>query len=374
MRFFSIRAAHAFVALVFLALGCDRAEVKGEAPPVKAPVRANPCAKVPSDTIHSLPRKVGGYCVDPASDVRAYGVVAPSPLDDVCVELFNGECELYKSYGLEKVVTSRYVPDDGSSKQVTVVLSSFRHSEGAYGFYSRRVLGDDRPSQLTVKPLDLEGRGVLGVGMAVVFRGKHVIEATYVSEEETPEEIEENAPLALIPLSREMAHSLRGTTVPALGIQFLESLGAGTTGTLVLSDGILSERGTGPGQVAYFEKTPTPHRVLLAERRDEDGAKDLLRLLRRALPGEKVKGKELFEVRHTREGEPPESWYLARSGAALFLVGPLESQRSQGPTTAEERERSAAQFKTFAFERLSEVQALYGEFIKKAEAEEFVRQ
>ena len=56
-------------------LGCDRAEVKGEPPPPPPEVKKDPCARVPDETVHEIPRKLAGYCVDPESDVRAYGVV-----------------------------------------------------------------------------------------------------------------------------------------------------------------------------------------------------------------------------------------------------------------------------------------------------------
>ncbi len=337
----------------------------GEPPPKPARTVPAPCAQVSADTVFDLPRRAAGYCVDPKSDVRAYGVALPSPLDDVCVELFNGECELYKSYGLEGVGTLRYIPEDGSKREISVVLSSFRHSLGAYGFYSRRVLGDDRPSQLTVKSLEIEGRGVLGVGMVVLWRGKQVIEATYVSEDETPSEIEKNGPLALVPLAQKMAASLSGSAAPDETVQFLESLGASPLGTLVFPDGILSERGTGPGHLAYFEQAPVPHRVLLAARRDEDGVKDLLRLLRRALGHDKLREREVYLLRHTLEGQKPETWYVRTQGSALLFVGPLSSAESGAPLSVKQREQATEEFQKFAVARLSEVATAYQEFARK---------
>ena len=97
------------IAAFIAVLGCDQEE-KGEAPPAETETPPGICVGI-AGPIAGLPGKVGELCVDPRSDVRRYGVAASSPLDAVCVELFNGECELYKSYGLEGVKTLRYVGD-----------------------------------------------------------------------------------------------------------------------------------------------------------------------------------------------------------------------------------------------------------------------
>jgi hypothetical protein len=131
-----------------------------------------------------------GYCVDPRSDVRRYGASEAASLDAVCSELYGAECERSKSHGLQGVKTLRYVAQNGSRAEVSVVVSTFRRSSGAFGFFTQRILGNDPPSQTTVEPLEVgAGRAATGVGMTLVWRGKTVVELTYASEEETPAEI-----------------------------------------------------------------------------------------------------------------------------------------------------------------------------------------
>src|SRR5690606_24776159 len=193
-----------------------------------------------------LTERAAGFCIDRAADVRSYGTGAPAPLDAACVELFNGECELYKSYGLDAVKTLRYAPVTPRSLRVNVVLTEFRTMRGAYGFLTRRILGGGPPSELTVRPLALTGQGALGAGVAYVQRGKSVLELTYVSETETPQEIEARSESVLTPLARALAESLGGEDrLPILArrSRLPEALPLTTE---LPPDGLLGLRGTGP--------------------------------------------------------------------------------------------------------------------------------
>ncbi len=342
--------------LVSFLYGCNREEEKGEAPPeVTAPPR-DVCEAKRSAPVVGLPTRVGDYCVDPNADVRRYGAFGSTPLDDVCTELFNGECELYKSYGLEGVKTLRYVSGKGGSTTVNLVVSSFRRSTGAYGFLTRRVLGDGIPSQVTVEPLDVTGRGVAGVGTTTIWRGKDVVELTYVNEEQTPQEIEALSPKVLYPLARAISSQLVGPTEPERSVRFLENLGVDQLGVSVLIEGLLGVSGTGPGTLGFFTKAEIPHRVVIAERRDKTGAEDLLRLLRRSGPGKKLKGRDVTELRRTREGAPPETWFLRRNDDAVIAVGPLEvPSETPAQSTPEERKAEDTAWREYGVRRLMSV-------------------
>lgn len=335
---------------------CSRDEERGEAPPAPVVPKTNACEAVARVPVVGLPSKVGTFCVDPNADVRRYGAFGSSPLDGVCVELFNGECELYKSYGLEGVKTLRYIENSGSLTTVNVVVSSFRRSTGAYGFFTRRILGDGPPSQVTVKSLSVEGRAVSGVGTVVVWRGKDVVELTYVSEEETPEEIEARSPQILHPMALAVAAELVGPTEPERAVRFLEALGVDDLGVSVLVEGMMGVSGTGPGAIGYFSKGPMPHRIAIAERRDKAGAGDLLGLLRRSGLAQKLKGRDIIELRQTREGASPETWYLRRNDDTILAVGPLEEPGAvpETSTPADRKARKAA-WKDFAIRRLMAV-------------------
>lgn len=350
--------------------GCDRTEKEASAPPPKEPARADPCQGTSSAPIAGLPGSAHGYCVDPRSDVRRYGVAEASPLDAVCIELFNGECELYKSYGLQGVKTLRYIAANGSSAEVSVVASSFRRSSGAFGFFTQRILGSDLPSQITVEPLDVEqGRAVLGLGMAIVWRGKSVVELTYVSSEETPSEIESRSPEILRPLSRAIAETLVGPKQPERDVLLVESLEPDALGVAVVTDGLLDVGGSGPGTIGYFSRGEIPHRVLVAERRDESGSSDLLRLLRRSGIEKKLKGREIVRVRRTRENALPETWYLLRNDEVVLGVGPLSSEEEPTQTTPKERERDQEKWEEFAIARLTDVARAEKAFTRSPEGE-----
>lgn len=347
--------------------GCSRDEERGQAPPAPVVRAANVCEGAARAPVVGLPARVGQFCVDPNSDVRRYGAFGSSPLDGVCVELFNGECEVYKSYGLEGVKTLRYVDSGGGPVTVNVVVSSFRRSTGAYGFFTRRILGDGHPSQVTVKPLQVQGRAVAGVGTVIVWRGKDVVELTYVSDEATPEEIETQGLKVLEPMARAVSEELVGDVEPERAVRFLETLGADTLGVSVHVEGMMGVSGTGPGALGYYSKGATPHRIVVAERRDKAGAEDLLGLLRRSGPGKKLKGSDVIELRQTREGAAPETWYLRRNDDAVLAVGPLE-EAGAAPETSTPRDRKAEQaaWKDFAVRRLM---AVSGEELKFAKGE-----
>ena len=79
-------------------------------------------------------------------------------MDEVCTTAFDGECEVYKRFGLDRVVVLRYVDGSGAPNSVEVNLSRFKTADGAYAMFTKRVVADGDPAQATVKPL-AAGRG-----------------------------------------------------------------------------------------------------------------------------------------------------------------------------------------------------------------------
>jgi len=326
-----------FWLLLPLAFACSRQVEEGEQPPEPPPVRLQICSKVAQGLQEGLVTRAGGFCIDPDSDVRRYGTGADAALDAVCVELVNGECELYKSYGLEGVKTLQYVSDAGDRRTVNVIVSSFRFTAGAFGFFTRRILGDGRPNQITVKDLTVQGRAVEGIGMTMLWRGKQVVELTYVSEDETPAEVEKRSPAVLRPLTEAIGRELVGGVSPPGEVELLESLAPDRLGVLGLSDGFLGKTGTGEVWLAFFTEATSPHRAIVAERRGEDEAKDLLKLLRRSHVSKKLKGRDIYRIRSTAAGASPETWFFLRRGRRILGVGPLETVDAPRQSTPEER-------------------------------------
>lgn len=338
--------------LLLCSLGCDKDETEGVAPPAPVVRLAQPCAKASATPIEGLVGMTNGYCIDAAVDVRRYGIGAPSPLSSVCVELFNGECELYKSYGLEGVKTLQYVAADGSDAQVNVVVSRFRRSAGAFGFYTHRILGDGPPSHVTMESLEVEGRAAFGVGMSVLWRGKQVIEATYIREDATPQEIEEQSPDVLHPMMQVFSSKMTGATEPERSVRLLEIPELDHLGVRAYNDGLLHLVGTGPGIVGHFSTPPHPHRVLIAERRDEQGSKDLLRLFRRSGVSKKLKGRDIIRLRHTEDGKSPETWYFRRHNKMTIGVGPALEAHEPTLSTPRQRKTIQRKWEDFAIRRL----------------------
>ena len=106
-----------------------------------------------------VPRAVGGYCLDPQGEPKTYGDKGKLSMDEVCTTAFDGECEVYKRFGLDRVVVLRYVDGSGAPNSVEVNLSRFATSDGAYAMFTKRVVADGDPAAATVKPARRRGRG-----------------------------------------------------------------------------------------------------------------------------------------------------------------------------------------------------------------------
>jgi hypothetical protein len=173
-------------------IGCRDKAIEGQAPPPPPVAPAlSICSTAPAtfdveDVDQVLKPVVGSVCLDPNAPPRSYGEQAPNSMDAICTELFNGECELYKAFGLKRVTTLRYAKDDGSLASVSAVVSRFVGPEGALSFYSRRVLSNQDPKLVTLEAIDANEATALGNGVAYFWVGPFVVELTYTNEQETP--------------------------------------------------------------------------------------------------------------------------------------------------------------------------------------------
>lgn len=355
------------VLLIVLVLSaCERKEREGRPPPAEPPAVSSVCEQVSDDSVDGLPAKVAGYCLDSNTDVRRYGEGNASPLDGVCVELFNGECEIYKSYGLEGVKTTQYVSEKSARITVQVVASRFRSSDGAFGFFTRRILGDGLPNQVTVRPIKVEGRAAVGPGVLYLWRGTQVIELSYVSDFETPKEVETNSEPVLLGLGASIARGLLGRILPDVPVLIVEELIATPFSVLVRSDGILDVTGTGPFATGYSQDSNRmAHRLVVAERRDESAAKDLLNLVLRNVPHKKLKEHSAYRVRSSAEGRSPETWYFTQTENLLLAVAPLEKEQLPATSTPASRKLADSAWEKFALNRLVQLKAVATALIKQ---------
>jgi hypothetical protein len=197
-----------------------------------------------------------------------------------------------------------------------------------------------------------------------------VVELTYMSEEETPAEIEERSPRVLRPLSVAIAQTLVGPEKPERSVLLLEELGSDPLGVSIQTDGVLGVADTGPGALGYFSKGKHPHRILIAERRDKQGASDLLRLVRRNRTNKKLKGREVIRLRRTQDGAPPETWFIVKNDEVLLAVGPLVLDGSPAQSTPDEREAEQDAWEAFALERVLHVSKVERGFSPEGASEE----
>jgi hypothetical protein len=126
---------------------------------------------------------MAGYCLDPQMEPRTYGDKGKLTMDEVCTTAFDGECEVYKRFGLDRVVVLRYVDGSGAPNSVEVNLCRFRTADGAYGMFTKRVVADGDPAHASVKPLEAQAVGASSSSNAYVWRGQYFAELTFVTED-----------------------------------------------------------------------------------------------------------------------------------------------------------------------------------------------
>ena len=157
--------------------------------------------------------KAGGidYCLDPQGQIRAFGEKAPLTLEDVCTTAVDGECEVYKHFGLKRFVSLRYVDGGGAGGSVEVYLSQYADPAGAYGMFTKRVIADGDPADPSApKVLDAGGAGAIGTGRAYVWRANQLAELQYINENEAPDQLAASSLAVLAPLAKLIGANIPG--------------------------------------------------------------------------------------------------------------------------------------------------------------------
>jgi hypothetical protein len=214
------------LAVGLLASGCSKDDGHGGgAPPPPPPpatgssAHADLCADgggTDSDSISApfFPRSAGGYCIDPQTEVKTYGDKGKLTMDEVCTTAFDGECEVYKRFGLDRVVALRYVDGTGAPNSVEVNLSRFATVDGAYAMFTKRVVADGDPAKTTVKPLAAGAAGATSSSNAYVWRGQYLAELTFVTEDTkmTPQQMAQANETATGAIAKDIGSKLPGST------------------------------------------------------------------------------------------------------------------------------------------------------------------
>jgi len=285
-----------------------------------------------------FPRVAGDYCVDPNGDVRAYGENAPAHIDKVCTELFDGECETYKEFGLKRVVTLRYVDGNGSPGAVNVNLSQFASKDGAFAFFTKRVVADADPVEAAPAKLDAGGMAAMGTGIAYVWRGMHVAELSYTNELESPDQLKQSALKAIPAIAKPMGDKLPGDKAPPKAVAALPTQSLIEMGVSYVTGDLLGIKGLGSGAMGYYKDGAKRWRVIAVTRADEEGAKDVLKTLKKQRGARGLKGVTLdglaFEQRED-DDSPRIGWVVARKADRVLGIGDEDNVLSADQSAAD---------------------------------------
>ncbi len=276
------------------------------------------------------------FCLDTADSVRTFGDRGKLTLGDVCTTGFDGECEVYKSYGLKRTVTLRYIGAAGASgATVEVVLSQFDSVTGAYGMFTKRVIADSDPTDPTAtKPLpDLtrsaaDALGAIGTGKAYVWRNDQLLELTYNDENASPEQLARDATPVLIALGKQVAGRLPAGQLPACAAA-LPSAHLVPNGIQFFKKDLMGIPGAGAGAVGYYVDGAKRWRAISMVDADQGKIKAQFNALHAkpgALPVTGVTGAdEAFHVVYQLSKESPKTeWLVARKGSQVQGVGDEE--------------------------------------------------
>ena len=337
-----IRTRCTFAGLLFVvgASACKDDKPKEGTPPPPPPAvsaaKAGACASGGgelSDAISApmLPKSAGGYCVDPQGEVKSYGEKGKLSMDEVCTTAFDGECEVYKRFGLKRVVSLHYVDGSGKGGTVEVNLSQFADVPGAYGMFTSRIVAADPADPSTPKPLAAGTAGAIGTGRAYVWRGQHLAELGYVNENESPEELAKSSEAILTTVAKEIGQRLPGPTTLPPAAQILPTESRVPNGILLYPKDVFGWSGIGPGAIGFYKDGVRRWRVMSIVKDDAEQAKDVFKSIK-SKPGSlpvPATGDEAIHaivpmVGEDRGAGPKVEMFVVRKGNVVWGVGDEE--------------------------------------------------
>ncbi|MBX3259116.1 MAG: hypothetical protein KIS78_17145 [Labilithrix sp.] len=328
--------------LLFLSAACTsckddkpRSDTPPPPPPPVAPA-AGACSSGGGDLTDAVSapffaKSAGGYCVDPQGEIKTYGEKGKLSMDEVCTTAFDGECEVYKRFGLKRVVSLHYVDGSGKGGTVEVNLSQFGDVPGAYGMFTLRVVAGDPAEPSTPKPLAAGAAAAIGTGRAYVWRGQHLAELQYVNENESPEQLAKSSEAILTTVGKEIGDRLPGPTTLPPAAQLLPVDKRVANGVVFHPKDVLGWPATGPGAVGYYKDGDRRWRVLSIVKDDADQAKDAFKTIK-SKPGTlpvAATGDEAAHVVVPSAGEdkasaPKVEMLVARKGNVVWGVADEE--------------------------------------------------
>jgi hypothetical protein len=348
--------------LAIALLACSKRDEPRQGAPPPPPPTTTPAACASgggtlSDATSAplLPRAEGGFCLDPNGGDKAFGEGAPLPIDHIC-DVFDGECEIYRGYGVRRVLEARYVDGTGSPATVDAHLSKFGTIEGAYAMFTKRVVGDGDPvDESTPRPIEGGGAAALGVGNAYLWRGNYLLELTYNDQAAAEAAVKAAGERLLPPLVKDVGARLAGDTALPPAAASLPKEDRIQLGIRFITKDLLGVEGVGPGAFGYYKAGAKRWRVASLTRIDADQAKDVLATFARQ-PGatkEKYIGDSATRLMRKDGESAPVEWVFARVGKVVIGVG--DEPRVLRPSQTAEEHAKVTLTKDEKIERLKKI-------------------
>jgi hypothetical protein len=327
-------------AVLSFAVACTKDEPKNDRPPPPPPPasssspHADLCANgggQDTDTISApfVPRMVGGYCIDPQTEPKTYGDKGKLSMDEVCTTAFDGECEVYKRFGLDRVVVLRYVDGSGAPNSVEVNLSRFGTADGAYAMFTKRVVADGDPARATVKPLAAGAAGATSSSNAYVWRGLYLAELTFVTEDTkmTPQAMAQANEQSTGAIAKDIGGKLPGSTDLLPAAAALPTASRIPLGIAYYPKDALGFTSIGPIAVGYYRDGERRWREIAMVRADVDGARETLRAFKLRPGSIPLKGVSDDAVQLVVQEAPDRAkaeYVVARKGSTVVGIGDEE--------------------------------------------------
>ena len=297
-----------------------------------------------------LPKRVAGYCVDPQGEVKSYGEKGKLSMDEVCTTAFDGECEVYKRFGLKRVVSLHYVDGSGQGGTVEVNLSQFADVAGAYGMFTLRVVAGDPAEPSTPKVFEGGGAGAIGTGRAYVWRGQYLVELQYVNEQESPEQLAKSSDAILRAVGKEIGNQLPGARTLPPAAAALPDQNRLPNGIVFQPKDIYEWKGVGPGALGFYKEGDRRWRTLVVFKNDAEQAKDAFKTMKSkpgTLPVSGMGDEAAHVVVAPQGGGPKIELLVVRKGSAIWGIAD-EEYALRGPDKEKARftkEESIAKIK-----------------------------
>jgi hypothetical protein len=319
------------------ALGCkDEAKNLPPPPPATASSAAGAdlCADGgghDTDAISApfMPRSAGGYCIDAQNEPKTYGDKGKLTMDEVCTTALDGECEVYKRFGLDRVVSLRYVDGSGAPNSVEVNVSRFATADGAYAMFTKRVIADGDPARATVKPLAAGAAGATSSSNAYVWRGQYLAELTFVTEDTkmTPQQMAKANDTATGAIAKDIGGKLPGGTQVPPAAALLPSAGQIPLGVAYYPKDALGLADIGPVALGYYKDGDKRWRDMAMVRDGAESAKEVFRAFKLRPGALPVKGLADEAVQIIIQEAPDRAkaeYIVARKGTTVAGVGDEE--------------------------------------------------